>query len=119
MAEMLRGIHSVLLYVQDVEASLAYYRDALGFQVEFVADAEGGVAGLRLGEVSLILHSDRETHPGYLPPPGKRGRGVILDFEVEDVDRYHEVLVGRGVAISKAPADQPFGLRTMYVRVRP
>ncbi len=39
MAEMLRGIHSVLLYVQDVEASLAYYR---------------------------------ETHPGYLPPPGKR-----------------------------------------------
>ncbi len=40
---------------------------------------------------------------------------MILDVEVEDVDRYHEVLVGRGVAISKAPADQPFGLRTMYV----
>ncbi len=115
MGKVLRRIHSVLLYVQDVQASLAYYRDKLGFQVEFAADAEGGVAGFRLGETNLILHSDKEVQPGYLASSGKRGRGVILDFEVVDVDRYHETLMEKGVAISKAPEDKSFGLRMMYV----
>lgn len=40
---------------------------------------------------------------------------MILDFEVEDVDRYHKALVDRGVIISRAPEDQSFGLRMMYV----
>ncbi|MCL6643076.1 MAG: VOC family protein [Candidatus Bipolaricaulota bacterium] len=112
---MLKCIHSVLLYVRDVQASLAYYRDKLGFQVGFQSDEEGGVVGLRLGEFSLILHSDQGVQPEYLLPSGERGRGVILHFEVENVDLYHDTLKEKGVAISKRPEDQSFGLRTMYV----
>lgn len=112
---MLKRIHTILLYVRDVKASVSYYRDKLGFKLEFMAEAEGSVAGLRLGDVGLILHSDRDTQPGYLPEAGKRGRGVVLHFEVENVDRYHEELKKKGVEISLAPVDQSFGLRVMFV----
>jgi len=83
--------------------------------VEFQTDEEGGVVGLRLGEFSLILHSDQEVQPEYLPPSGQRGRGVIRHFEVENADLYHDTLKEKGVAISKGPEAQSFGLRTMYV----
>ncbi|MHA2611300.1 MAG: VOC family protein [bacterium JZ-2024 1] len=111
---MLKSVHTILLYVRDVQSSINYYRDKRGFNLEFMS-ADGGVAGLRLGDVGLILHSDRNVQPGYLPEVGKRGRGVVLHFEVEDVDRYHEELKKKGVEISLAPVDQSFGLRTMYV----
>jgi uncharacterized glyoxalase superfamily protein PhnB len=113
---MIRGVDSVLLYVGDLETSLQYYRDLLGFTVNFVAPAEeGGVAGLRMGDIALILHSDRDTRPGYLPASGARGRGVILHVEVDDVDRYHGELVKRGVEISLGPTDQSWGARAMYL----
>ncbi|MBI3976477.1 MAG: VOC family protein [Armatimonadetes bacterium] len=114
---MIRGVDSVVLYVKDVGASLHYYRDLLGFSVIFVApdEDEGGVAGLKVGTARLILHSDQETRPGYLPASGVRGRGVILHFEVDDVDRYHADLVGRGVEISLAPTDESWGARAMYL----
>ena len=113
---MIRGVDSVVLYVKDLETSLRYYRDLLGFAVNFVAPSEeGGVAGLRMGDIALILHSDRDSRPGYLPPPGSRGRGVLLHLEAEDVDRYHGELVNRGVKISLAPTDQSWGARAMYV----
>lgn len=65
---MLKCIHSVLLYVWDVQTSLAYYRDKLGFQVEFQSDHEGGVVGLRLGKFSLILHSDQRVWQDHREP---------------------------------------------------
>lgn len=112
---MIRGVDSVVLYVKDVDASLRYYRDLLGFSVIFVSPEEGGVAGLQVGTARLILHTDRETRLGYLPASGVRGRGVILHIEVDDVDRYHADLVGRGVEISLAPTDESWGARALYL----
>lgn len=112
---MIRAVDSILLYVKDVDASLRYYRDLLGFTVSFFAPEEGGVAGLHVGSVRLILHTDRDVRVGYLQPSGGRGRGIILHFDVEDVDRYHADLVARGAEISLAPTDESWGARAMYL----
>ncbi|MGH7753438.1 MAG: VOC family protein [Gemmatimonadales bacterium] len=112
---MIRGVDSILLYVRDVDDSLRYYRDRLGFTPSFFAPEEGGVAGLQVGNIRMILHTDQDLRPDYLQPSGERGRGVILHFEVEDVDRYHADLVGRGVEISLAPTEESWGARAMYL----
>ncbi|MCH7471453.1 VOC family protein, partial [bacterium] len=112
---MLDLFHSVLLHVSDIEASLSYYKDKLGFAKVFDYSKNGGVAGLKIGKTYVILYPDGESQPGYLPSPGERGRGVILQFEVDNVDSYHDMLKEMGVEISQQPQDMTFGLMMMYV----
>lgn len=112
---MLKALHSVLLNVDDFRRSLDFYQNKLGFEVAFVSEQEGGVAGLRLGDVNVLLHSDKVVGPPYLRRDERRGAGLILYFEVDNVDGYHEVLKRTGVEITVPPKDQEYGLRTMYL----
>jgi uncharacterized glyoxalase superfamily protein PhnB len=112
---MIKGFSTLLLYVSDLGKSLNYYRDLLGIPVQFETAEDGGVAVLRAGASTLVLHSDANMREGYLPKPGERGRGVLVHFDVDDVDALYEQLLSRGVEISQEPSDQTFGMRTMYV----
>lgn len=108
-----QNISHVLLYVKDVSASLNFYRDSLGFQGAMLEGCV--VAQLDVGGSAVILHTDKNLDPGYLPAPGQRGRGVIVEFEVPDVDAYCQSLKSKGVKISMEPVSQPWGLRQMYL----
>lgn len=93
--------------VKDIAASLAYYRDKLGFQVAFEYGTPVFYGGLCEGEVSL--HVRAASHFKNLP-----GQGAVSIF-VDDVDALHADLVKRGATVLTAPADQPYGLRDFDV----
>lgn len=86
--------------VSDMQLALAYYRDKLGFTVDW-GDDGGGIAGISQGDCRLFLTDG--TIRGYFhnQPPVV----VWLNLQSrEDVDALHEVWAGRGASILQAPA---------------
>ena len=103
---MMRGSITAFT-VKDLVASLAYYRDQLGFEVAFEYGDPTYYVGMCSGEVSLHLVAASQT-------PRQPGQGAVTIF-VDDVDSLHADLVKRGAKVLKAPKDYDYGLRDFDV----
>jgi catechol 2,3-dioxygenase-like lactoylglutathione lyase family enzyme len=99
---MLVGAATVFV-VSDIAKSIAYYRDALGFDVTFEYGQPLFYACLCRDEVALHLLAADKTE--QLP-----GHGGLCVF-VKDVDAVHAELVERGAKVIKAPQDYAYGMR--------
>lgn len=93
--------------VSDAAAALAYYRDRLGFDVDFEYGTPTFYVGLCSGEVSLHLVAASQA-------PRPPGHGAVCIF-VDDVDALHADLVRRGATILNAPEDRDYGLRDFAI----
>jgi lactoylglutathione lyase len=103
----------VILFVADLERSVAFYRDVLGVPFKLQGDGyvefatQGAKFGLydrnRLGEL---------TGQGASRPVEPAGEVVFL---VEDVDAEAERLRTAGATILMGPVDRPWGHRTLHV----
>lgn len=95
--------HATVLQVPDVRTALAWFRDALGFEVEPYEDGSAyGYA--RRGDVSF--------HVARGPDPHLWSAYVYVD----DVQALYEELRERGAEIVQPPADKGYGLRDLLVR---
>ena len=99
---MMHGSTTVLT-VKDIAASLAYYRDRLGFDVAFEYGSPTFYVGLCSGEIGLHLVAAAQAPR----PPGH----AAVSIHVDDVDAVHADLMRRGAKILNAPKDQDYGLR--------
>jgi uncharacterized glyoxalase superfamily protein PhnB len=102
------------LTVNDVAASLAWYRDVLGFIVtqEMKRDDKHMGAILKAGAVELLLAQD-DFAKGR-----DRQKGVALRFfcvTSQDVDQLAAAIVSRGGVLAHPPQDQPWGTRDFAV----
>jgi catechol 2,3-dioxygenase-like lactoylglutathione lyase family enzyme len=98
-----------VLMVADVTGTAAFYKDHFSFAALFEADWYIHLQSTLDPTVNLaILRGDHETIP-----EGGRGRasGLLLNFEVEDVDSFHDYCVGKGLPILLALRDEEFGQR--------
>jgi catechol 2,3-dioxygenase-like lactoylglutathione lyase family enzyme len=102
-----------ILAVADVDRSVAFYRDLIGFEVEALYDdppyATLVLAGSRLSlaeqghpaedrpGVGLAVHADRST------------ADVVLVVEVEDARAEHRRLDGEGARFLAEPYEPPWG----------
>ena len=103
-----------VLMVEDIERSLRFYNDVLGFETSFTMPDENGVlvhASVRHGDTEVMLGLAREV-PAELRP--HLGIGASLYFTVEDgidVDAYCERARAAGGEIVQEPTDQFWGHR--------
>ena len=89
-------------------ASLAYYRDKLGFDVAFEYGNPTFYVGLCSGEVSLHLIVGRaDAAPARAMAPCRSSSTMSM--------RVHADLVKRGAKVLKAPKDYDYGLRDFDV----
>ena len=88
------------LRVPDVEGTCAFYRDKLGFDIEFLWGAPPVHAGLRLGCVSIHFSQGA---------PSPDGHWIYLI--VDDVDRLFEWYRSNGVETLDEPQTRPWGMR--------
>ena len=93
--------------VSDIAASVAHYRDALGFTVTFQYGTPVYYACLCRDEVALHLLAAHRTHR-------QPGNGGICIF-VDDVDTVHDELVARGAKVQKPPQNYDYGMRDFDV----
>lgn len=107
------------LLVTDYRECFHFYRDGLGFDVEW-GDADGGYADFRTGETTLALF-DRTAMATALggdstPVDGEQDDHVALVFRVESVDAAHEQLKSE-VPFVTEPHDRPtWGIRVAHFR---
>jgi predicted enzyme related to lactoylglutathione lyase len=83
-------------------ATVAFYRDVLGFTCDF-GDERYAV----VWRDNAAIHFVRDD---------ERARGVHLFLWVVDVDGYYREVVDRGAAVAREPMDQPYGVREFGLR---
>jgi catechol 2,3-dioxygenase-like lactoylglutathione lyase family enzyme len=101
---MFSGLDRLFLEINNLEESLVFYRDTLGFDLE--ADNSSGeppMATLKAGNLRLTLAQHLETML-------RRGRGVHFVVGVDNVDRFYESLREK-VAELQPPVDEGWGGR--------
>lgn len=113
---MIRKIEAMVLFVQDLPASTAFYRDT--FKLPFQgSDADSATFLLQEG-VFLILLSPKGAADllGTEVNARKIARGPhgLLAAGVADVDSAYAELNAKGVTFVRPPTDQPWGLRTAH-----
>jgi uncharacterized glyoxalase superfamily protein PhnB len=108
MASELRP-YAFVLAAQDFDAIAVYFRDCLGFTLEWETASDWrlvsrGSARLMIGScphATLAENTGDHSYFGYL--------------EVDDVDALHREFVGHGAIVRQPPADRPYGMREMLV----
>jgi lactoylglutathione lyase len=109
-----------ILSVEDVERSLRFYRDLLGYELTFRWPEEGAIefAFVQLGASGLGLGKVGEVHSivgrPVDPPPADRLPRFELCLYVDDVDAASAYLLANGVERLVPPTDQPWGERLAY-----
>src|SRR5262245_60059319 len=110
----LHGIQAVLL-VPDVAATLTFYRDILGFHIDFEVGSPPTHARVASGDVdgptAARIRIEHETTPRQGPP------SCYLYVHVgHKLDELFEAYKARGVEIVSVPKDRPWGLRQFEIR---
>jgi catechol 2,3-dioxygenase-like lactoylglutathione lyase family enzyme len=101
---MITGLDLLFLEVNNLEESIVFYHDVLGFQVDsHDANADPPIASLRSGSLRMTLVQQLETML-------KRGRGVHFVLGVTDVDAFYETIEKGNVEVTE-PRDEGWGGR--------
>ena len=119
-------IHSALLPHDDPQASLAFYRDTLGFEVR--NDVEyGGMHWITVGPpdqpgTAIVLYPPAAT-PGITDDERRtitemmaKGTFASINLATKDLDGTFERLQAGDAEVVQEPTDQPYGIRDASVR---
>lgn len=105
---------SASLTVRDLEKSLAWYRDVLGFMVEKRHERNERLVAvsLKAGRVELLLAQD-DGAKGW---DRQKGEGISLQFTtLQGVDEFAERVKASGGVLQSEPTDTPWGARVFRV----
>ncbi len=101
-----KGLYHAVLYVQDLQRSLGFYRDLLGFQV--IGDAFGGRAAAMIGSDHRTHHELLLIQVGDAPGPQTGHRlglyhlGIKVGDSLEELRQAKQELEAAGVTIEGA-----------------
>lgn len=110
------------LFTEDLPRAMAFYRDALGFEVEATFPEEGapGWCSLALGGANVMIGSFPPEGPSH--PLGEElasrlgSKGPItLYVQVEDADGHHDRAAAAGARVVEELHDTFYGLREYSV----
>ncbi len=119
-------IHASFLPHDDPDASLAFYRDTLGFELRNDV-GYGGMRWLTVGPVdqpgtSIVLHPPA-VDPGITEDERRtiaemmaKGTYATLLLATADLDSSFERVQASGAEIVQEPTEQPYGVRDCAVR---
>jgi catechol 2,3-dioxygenase-like lactoylglutathione lyase family enzyme len=108
------GVVPVFL-VDDILTTVEYYRDRLGFEIDYVYGDPLNYGSVSRG--SAVVHFQKAE------PPGRRngvrragpGNGVDAFFVVRHVDRIHGEFARKGAIVITGPASHDFGMREFKI----
>jgi catechol 2,3-dioxygenase-like lactoylglutathione lyase family enzyme len=120
------SIFSSFLPHTDPEASLAFYRDVLGFEVRNDV-GYGGMRWITVGppgqpDTAIVL-APPDAYPGITDDERRtiaemmaKGTYAIIVLATADLDRTFEHLQASDAEVVQEPTDQPYGIRDCAIR---
>src|SRR5437588_4025668 len=106
MSIQFRQLDYVIVYVSDMQRSLAFYRDVLGLTLKFTSP---GWTEFVTGSTTVALHTargEKSAEVPSLPPAGQ----AQLGFMVDDLQATYEALKAQQVFFSLPPTKQHSGV---------
>lgn len=103
-----------ILFVRDVTASAAFYRERLGFQIDFLYGEPPFYGSVSRGEACLHLRCV-ET-PNFADLAAREVSLILATVEVSDVRALFAELEARGAAFTQPVAKKPWGGTDFHVR---
>lgn len=103
------------LTVKDLQTSVAWYRDVVGFHVDRQMERDGKVTGaaLKAGGITILLNQD-DGGKGW---DRAKGQGFSLNFTTgQSVDQLADRIKSHGVTLEREPTDMPWGARLFTFR---
>jgi uncharacterized glyoxalase superfamily protein PhnB len=119
-------IHQTFLPYDDPNASLAFYRDTLGFEVRNHVEY-GEMHWITLGppdqpDTSIVVYPPG-ADPGITDDERRtivemmaKGTYASINLATRDIDGTFEQLQGGGAEVVQEPVDQPYGIRDCAFR---
>jgi len=119
-------IHATFLSHDDPDASLAFYRDTLGFEVRNDVGYDG-MRWITVGpadqpDTSIVLHPP-VADPGITDDERRtivemmaKGTYAIITLATEDLDGTFARLQASGADVVQEPTEQPYGVRDCAFR---
>ena len=103
------------LTVKDLEKSLAWYQDVVGFTVDRRHEREGKLmaVSLKAGNVRILINQD-DGAKGW---ERVKGEGSSLQFTTaQSIDAVAARIKEHGGTLASEPADMPWGVRMFRVQ---
>ena len=106
------GLGALTLFVEDLDAVKAFYRDVLELELVFQDDVSVvfGLGGTLLN-VLAVSAAPELVAPAPATSVGAAAQ-MLLSFWVDDVDAACAELQAHGVTMLNGPIDRPWGKRT-------
>ena len=104
-----------IVYVDEVEGTIAFYEKAFGLKRKMVVEGEFGE--LATGETSLGFAAKKMLHgDGHFASPGGKVLGVEIAFTTDNVQKAYDRAVEAGAKSVSKPEKKPWGQTVAYVR---
>ena len=106
---------SASLSVKDVEKSVAWYRDVIGFTVDQQYEREGKLmaVSLKAGDVHILVGRD-DGAKGW---DRLKGEGMSLQITTtQDIDEIAQRIKSVGAMLETEPTTTPWGARTFRLK---
>ena len=112
---MFGKIDAAVLFVQDLEKCMLFYRDVLGIPVTF---SDPVSHAFKLGDFDFVLLTFEAAAQMITEEAvslhKEAGHRVLLCVGVEDVRAVYKAFTEKGVVFIKPPVDQAWGRCTAY-----
>ncbi|WP_353100571.1 VOC family protein [Myroides odoratus] len=107
-----------IMYVKQVEVTVAFYESAFGFERKFITP-EGDYAELISGDTTLAFAAvelaQTNLSKGFTAVSKDRVMGIELGFVVEDVEQAVQRAVAAGASLYEPVKVKPWGQTVAYV----
>ena len=107
---MIRRIHSTLFFCKDIDKTAEFYEN-LGFNIKKDVDA----VRIIFGDYRLAFMDESKTTIKD-DPGAKKGVGMFMYFEVENVDSFYQKLKEKNITTSSEPTSWPWGKREFAIK---
>ena len=94
-----------ILFSADVERSIKYYTEVLGFEDAWQWGEPTDFGGVVKDDVEIFFCLNGQGHPG-----------TWIAIIVDDVDEYYELIKAKGANIVFSPKSQEWNMREMLVQ---
>jgi len=108
-----------IVYVASVAETLAFYKNAFGFETRFIHENQYGELETGATVLAFASHEMGDMNLGgkyQKADPNTAPRGVELAFVTDDVAAAYTKAIAAGAVAIKPPVEKPWGQVVAYVR---